>query len=84
MVTIDIGLIVASVTLLGTAITVLRWAIRINRRFETLERHDKLDFEARRVLLEGVHASLDGLKQLGANGHVTEAEKKLKQFMVNH
>lgn len=68
----------------GTLIGIFVWLLKISRRFERLERHDQNDFAARCVLLEGVHASLNGLHQLGANGKVTEAEKDLREYMYKN
>lgn len=81
MITLDIGLIAAILGLLGTVVALFRWIIQINRRFERLERHDRLDYEARELTLGGLYAALDGLHQLGANGDVTSAQGQLKQFM---
>ena len=76
-----VGVISGVLAILGTLVAILRWIIRLNRRFEQLERHDKRDYEARGVLIEGVHASLDGLRQLGANGNVTAAEENLRTYL---
>lgn len=81
MITIDVGLIAALVGLTGAVIALFRWVIQINRRFERLERHDKLDYEARELMLGGLYAALDGLHQGGANGAVTQAQERLKGYM---
>lgn len=82
VITLDIGLIVALLGLIGSIVTLIRWIIRLNHRFETLERHDKRDHEALCVLLKGMSASLNGLRQGGANGKVTEAENELNDYLV--
>lgn len=83
--TLDLGmtaaLLGAAITLIGAFVSVIRWLVRVNRRFETLERHDKDDGEARELMLGGLYAALDGLRQLGANGNVTNAEERLKTYM---
>ena len=82
MIAIDVGLIVACISIMGAAFTLIRLVMRLNSRLEALERHDRKDYEARCVLLKGVTAALDGLHQLGANGEVSAAEKELKEFVI--
>lgn len=81
MITIDVGLIAALVGLLGTMIALLGKVVQLLRRLERLERHDKLDYEARGLMLGGLYAALNGILQLGTNGAVTQAEEQLKEFM---
>lgn len=78
---IDINFVIALLGLGGTVAAVMRWIINLNKRFDRLERHDKDDYETLCVLITGVSASLDGLKQLGADGEVTDAAKKMKEFI---
>lgn len=83
VITLDLGLIAALLGLIGSIVTLIRWIVRLNHRFERLERHDGRDHEALCVLTKGMTAALDGLKQLGANSDVTEAGKELKSYMLN-
>ena len=39
--------------------------------------------EEQQMLCLGIFACLDGLKQLGANGNVTEAHRKLHEYIMN-
>ena len=69
----------------------------IDNRFENIEEHinfleDKKDKyekiaqdskEERLILLEGLLACLDGLKQGGANGAVTEAIQKINNYLID-
>jgi len=82
MITLDvllIGTILGALAILSAAIV---WLCHFVLRFHRLERHDKLEYEARCVLMEAILAALDGLSQLGANGPVGEARSRLKEYLV--
>jgi sensor histidine kinase YesM len=82
IIVLDIGLIVTAVTLIGSIITFFKYVVKLNKRFEELERHDKMDYDALYVLTKGMNASLNGLKQLGANGDVLSAAQELQEYLM--
>ncbi len=75
----DFGVLVG---LAVPCVALLVWIFNVTYRFQRLERHDREAQQSRALLLEGVVAALNGLIQLGANGPVSDAEKKLKDYMI--
>jgi len=55
---------------------------RLLARLDRLERHDDQRREDIAMLLEGMFAVLDGLKQQGVRGEVACAAAKLQQYVV--
>lgn len=53
-------------------------------RMEKIEKEIKGIKKEQCVQTECLMAIMDGLKQLGANGQVTEAQKKLNQHIINN
>lgn len=83
-ITIDTTNVIAIIGL-GTAIGgLLAGVFNLIIRFRKLEKHDKQDHETQTVILEALFAVLDGLKQQGCNGPVTEAREKLRKRVIEH
>lgn len=73
------------------------WKSNVTNKFQKID--ERLDFledkkekyekiaeeskEERIILLEGLLACLDGLKQNGANGAVTETMKRINDYLIN-
>lgn len=81
-ITLDAQTLLAWVSVLTALGGVLAFMVNLVMRFKKLERHDKSDHETQTVILEALFAVLDGLKQQGCNGPVTEAHKKLREHVI--
>ena len=53
-------------------------------RLERLERHSEKDKETQDLILHALFAIIDGLKQQGCNGQVTEAHAQLRGHVIKH
>lgn len=85
---LDLIKILGYIVLIGSAGGVLTgFFIGIYKIIRALDEMKKSGEERKQenvLLIHGVLASLRGLKQLGANGPVTEAEKNLEKYVVEH
>ena len=74
---------IASVIGLAVVLIGFLWkTFRLYNRIETVEKQTSSQKKAIKMLLETQFAILDGLKQLGCNGEVSEAHKKLKKHVI--
>ena len=80
--TIDTAQVTALIACATAVSGVLVGAFRLWTRFKRLEKHDKADHAMLIALVEAQFATLDGLRQLGANGKVTEAYDKLQKTVI--
>lgn len=71
------SLITAFGLLIGTFTKVVRWMDKQKKQDEEITSLKK----EQQVLCYGMLAALDGLKQLGANGNVSEAHEKLEKHL---
>ena len=71
------SLITALGLIIGTFVKVVRWMDKQKEQDEEI----KLLKKEQQVLCYGMLAALDGLKQLGANGNVTEAYNRLEKHL---
>lgn len=83
MVTIDLGVVTAAVGLIGAAVGLIAALYRLMRRLERVEVQSARADDRTRALCKGVFACLDGLKQLGANGKVTEAHDMMRDHVID-
>ncbi len=75
---IKTGAVVAALGTIGTvAIAVIRWFARQKKQDEDIR--DIKDEQC--IMSYALLACLDGLKQLGANGNVTDAHNKLEKHL---
>ena len=75
---IKIGAVIAALGTIGTvAIAVIRWFARQKKQDEDIR--DIKDEQC--IMSYALLACLDGLKQLGANGNVTDAHNKLEKHL---
>lgn len=88
MVEIDIELLAKILSVLGVLGGVLVAVFKICSRFNRMEEEQKAMRETvehsgktHRVLMEGLYACLDGLKQQGCNGEVTKALSTLHKHL---
>lgn len=81
-ITIDTSKLMAILSLATAVGGLLAGVINLIIRFRKLEKHDKQDHETQIVILEALFAVLDGLKQQGCNGPVTEAREKLRKRVI--
>lgn len=78
-----IGLISAAIGLAALVIGYLWKTFRVYNRLEKVERSTARQRKDIKMLLETQFAVLDGLKQLGCNGAVSEAHNKLRQHVID-
>ena len=78
-----IGLISAAIGLAALVIGYLWKTFRVYNRLEKVERSTARQRKDIKTLLETQFAILDGLKQLGCNGAVSEAHNKLRQYVID-
>lgn len=71
------ALITALTTIIVTMSKVVRWIDKQKQQDEEISLLKK----EQQVLCYGMLAALDGLKQLGANGNVTEAHSRLEKHL---
>ena len=75
---IKIGAVIAALgTICTVAIAVIRWFARQEKQDEDIR--DIKDEQC--IMSYALLACLDGLKQLGANGNVTDAHNKLEKHL---
>ena len=75
---IKTGAVIAALGTIGTvAIAVIRWFARQKKQDEDIR--DIKDEQC--IMSYALLACLDGLKQLGANGNVTDAHNKLEKHL---
>ena len=75
---------VASLIALASVLIGLLWkTFRVYSRIEKVERSAARQKKDIKTLLETQFAILDGLKQLGCNGAVSEAHHKLRQHVID-
>ena len=75
---IKAGAVIAALGTIGTvAIAVIRWFARQKKQDEDIR--DIKDEQC--IMSYALLACLDGLKQLGANGNVTDAHNKLEKHL---
>lgn len=72
----------AIISLAGAIGGILAFMFNLVSRFQRLEKHSREDHETQKVILEALFAVLDGQKQQGCNGAVTEAHSKLREHMI--
>ena len=81
---IDADFIIRLATILGAFATL---GTMLYKSFRWMERQKRQDLEIENIKKEqcimcyGLLATLDGLKQLGANGNVTDAYQKLEKHL---
>lgn len=81
---IDADFIIRLATILGAFATL---GAMLYKSFRWMERQKRQDLEIENIKKEqcimcyGLLATLDGLKQLGANGNVTDAYQKLEKHL---
>lgn len=87
-----ISIVLGMITLFGVMFAAYKWVLmkditdkEHNKKFEELkndvnERIDVMNVE-NQVIVYGLLACLDGLKQLGANGNVTAAHEKIERHL---
>ena len=82
---IKIGAVIAALgTICTVAIAVIRWFARQEKQDEDITgiRDEQREMkEEQCVMSYALLACLDGLKQLGANGNVTDAHNKLEKHL---
>ena len=71
------AVITAITTIIVTLSKIVRWVDKQKKQDEEITLLKK----EQQVLCYGMLAALDGLKQLGANGNVTEAYNKLEKHL---
>ena len=81
MVTIDFGLMATVLGVLGTLGGLVAGIAKMTQRLSAVEARLTESAGAMQVLCKGVYASLDGLKQQGCNGLVTQAHKELQEML---
>lgn len=75
---ITTGSIITAVIIIFSCIfTIYRWYLRQNKKIEEINRLK----EEQCLICYGLLSCLDGLKQLGANGNVSEAYEKLEKHI---
>lgn len=80
--TIDPGRVTALIGCMTALCGIFAGLFRLWARFRRLEKHDSANRELLVAMLEAQFATLDGLKQLGANGEVTKAQAKLRDTVI--
>lgn len=70
-------------------IGICRFFRRLSKRLERLEEQNasqqndiNISLEERRMMLEGIYACLDGLRQQGCNGRVSSALEALDSYII--
>ena len=81
MLTIDFGLMATVLGVLGTLGGLAAGVVKMIQRLSAVEARLTESAGAMQVLCKGVYASLDGLKQQGCNGLVTQAHKELQEML---
>ncbi len=71
------SLIGAIIAILGCIFAAYRWYLKQNKQDDDI----KAMKDEQCLLCYGIIACLDGLKQMGANGNVTEAHTKLEKHL---
>ncbi len=82
MVTVNLELIATILGVLGVVASVVGFGYKLFKRFERLEHRVEHSEELHTVLITGLLACLDGLKQQGCNGEVTKAISTLRQYLA--
>ena len=72
------------IILLGSAGAVLIGAYKLIRSLDDMKRSGEHRKQENILLIEGMFAVLDGLKQVGANGKVTEMREKIEKYVIEH
>jgi hypothetical protein len=78
-----IGLISAIIALVAVLIGYLWKTFKVYNRLEIVEKRSARQQKDIKTLLSTQFAILDGLKQLGCNGAVSEAHNKLRQHVID-
>lgn len=77
---LTIGAVLSAVLLIGgTAIKIIKWFDKQKKQDSDIKSIKEEDA----MICYCLFAVLDGLKQLGANGNVTEAHEKLQKYLNN-
>lgn len=78
-----IGLISGIIALAALLIGYLWKTFKIYNRLEIVEKRSARQNKDIKTILATQFAILDGLKQMGCNGAVSEAHKKLRQHVID-
>lgn len=80
----QVTMILSVIILLGGAGGVLVGAYKLIRMIDDMKRSVDHRKQENVLLIEGQFVILDGLKQLGANGKVTEMHERLQKYVIEH
>ncbi len=80
----NVAAVLSFIALLGGAGGVLVGAYKLVRTLDDMKRSGEHRKQENILLIEGQFVILDGLKQLGANGRVTEMRERLEKYVIEH
>lgn len=80
----EIAEVLKNITLIGTAGAVLWKMYKVTRLIEDMHKDAEQRKKENEVIIHGVLASLDGLAEIGANGAVANAKKKIEEFLIRN